>query len=238
MTIGEHLEELRKRLFLSVIGFVIAFVVFMVLGERVVFYVCRPLFIALARNKLPTTIYFTDPAEVFMTYIKAAMISAAAFAGPWMLYQLWLFVAAGLYPHERKYVTRYLPLSLCLFMIGIAFLYFYVLPLMLEFFIKFSIGMPPPLGDIVGWKASPTATQPIVFPILEKDPSEPVPGSVWINAVTGLMNICVSPGNLRTIPFGSASATTPVVPDPVNGSITVPPGREPARMARRATSGG
>ena len=46
------------------------------IGEHVVYYVCKPLFIALARNKVSIQIYFTDPAEVFMTYIKAAMISA------------------------------------------------------------------------------------------------------------------------------------------------------------------
>ena len=96
MTIGEHLEELRKRLFLGVGGFFLAFIVFMVpsIGEHVVYYVCRPLFIALARNKVSIQIYFTDPAEVFMTYIKAAMISAVTIAGPWIIYQIWLFVAA------------------------------------------------------------------------------------------------------------------------------------------------
>ena len=71
MTVGEHLEELRKRLFLGVGGFMLAFFVFMVpsIGEHVVYYVCRPLFIALARNGLPPQVHTTDPAEAFMTYI-------------------------------------------------------------------------------------------------------------------------------------------------------------------------
>ena len=213
MTVGEHLEELRKRLFLGVGGFMLAFIVFMIppIGEHVVYWVCKPLFIALARNKLPAQVHFTDPAEVFMTYIKAAMISAAVVAGPWLLYQLWLFVAAGLYPKERKYITKYLPLSIVLFLIGVTFLYVYVLPLMLEFFIGFHIGMPMELGEVMGFPRGNAATQPIVFPILPTDPTSPAPGSVWINATTGMMKICVSPGNFRVMTFGSESVTTPII---------------------------
>jgi sec-independent protein translocase protein TatC len=213
MTIGEHLEELRKRLFLGVGGFMVAFVVFMIpsIGEHVVYYVCKPLFIALARNKVSIQIYFTDPAEVFMTYIKAAMISAVTIAGPWILYQLWLFVAAGLYPTERKYVTKYLPLSIILFVTGITFLYFYVLPLMLEFFIGFHIGMPMNLGKEFGFPQGGNGSPPIVFPIVDSDPVNPTPGSVWINATTGMLKMCISPGNLRVLPFGSESVTTPMI---------------------------
>jgi sec-independent protein translocase protein TatC len=211
MTIGDHLEELRHRMFLGLGGFVVAFIVFMILGERVVYWVCRPLFIALARNGLPTTIYFTDPAEVFMTYIKAAMISAGAFAAPWMLYQLWQFVAAGLYPKERKYVTKYLPLSISLLIIGMVFLYVYVLPLMLEFFIHFSIGMPPPFGKDIMHIVPNATTQPIIFPILDNDPNNPAPGSCWVNATTGMLKICIAVGKVRVMAWGSESATTPII---------------------------
>jgi sec-independent protein translocase protein TatC len=212
MTIGEHLEELRKRLFLGLGGFMLAFIIFMIpsVGEHVVYYVCRPLFIALAHNKLPAQVHFTDPAEVFMTYIKAAMISAAAIAGPWIIYQMWLFVAAGLYAHERKYVTKYLPLSILLFLTGVTFLYFYVLPLMLEFFIGFQIGMPMNIGQIEGIKGTNSGI-PLVLPLLNQDPTNPAPGSVWINATTGMIKICIAQGNFRVIPFGSESVTTPII---------------------------
>lgn len=212
MTVGEHLEELRKRLFLGLGGFMLAFIVFMVpsIGEHVVYYVCRPLFIALARNGLPPQVHTTDPAEAFMTYIKAAMISAAAIAGPWILYQMWLFVAAGLYPHERKYITKYLPLSIILFVTGITFLYFYVLPLMLEFFIGFQIGGMMPLGKEFG-VAHNGVTAPIVIPILPHDPSTPTPGSLWMNAETGMLKICLAPGVVRILAFGSGNAVTPLI---------------------------
>jgi sec-independent protein translocase protein TatC len=212
MTIGEHLEELRKRLFLGVGGFLLAFAVFMVpsIGENVVYYVCRPLYIAQARNGLPPGANTLEAAEGFMTYIKAAMISAGTIAGPWMIYQLWLFVAAGLYPRERKYITKYLPLSVTLFVIGVVFLYFYVLPLMLEFFLGFQIGGPMKLGDVMGVHVTP-ATQPVVIPILAGDPSNPAPGSLWINASTGMCRICIAQGMVRAIPFGSGNAITPII---------------------------
>jgi len=217
MTLGEHLEELRKRLLLGFGGFFIAFVVAMIYGDRVVWYVCRPLLIALAKNGLPPNLVYTDPAEVFMTYIKAAMISAFVVAGPWMIYQLWLFIAAGLFPHERKYVTKYLPLSLFLFIGGMSFLYLYVLPLMLEFFMKFSIGMPPDFGKLMDIPQPPplvsgsAATQPIVLPVLAEDPKVPPVGGVWINATSGFIKMCLAPGSIRVIPFGSGTITTPMI---------------------------
>jgi sec-independent protein translocase protein TatC len=212
MTIGEHLEELRKRLFLGLGGFILVFFVFMIpsIGEKVVEYTCRPLQIALNRNGLPTTVYSMEAAEPFMTYIKAAMISAATIAGPWIIYQLWLFVAAGLYPQERKYVTKYLPLSVFLFITGVVFLYFYVLPLMLEFFIGFQIGpaMKFPLPPDV----HPTpATQPLVIPILPKDPTGPAPGSLWLDMESGMLKFSPAPGMIRVLPFGSANAVTPLI---------------------------
>ncbi len=209
MTIGEHLEELRKRLFLGMIGFIIAFAVFMYFGEEVLNFLCQPLFDAQTRNKLSPQAYSSEAAEVFMTYIKAAMISAGVCAGPWMLYQLWLFVAAGLYPKERKYVTKYLPLSIVLFLIGVIFLYVYVLPLMLQFFLGFHIGTPGNWGERIGLR--PTATQPVVFPILASDPVNPPPGSVWINAKTSFLKLCIAKDNFRVIPFGSDSVTTPMI---------------------------
>jgi sec-independent protein translocase protein TatC len=213
MTIGEHLEELRKRLFLGVGGFMLAFIVFMVpsIGEHVVYYACRPLFIALARNGLPPQVHSSDPAEPFMTYIKAAMLSAAVVAGPWILYQLWLFVAAGLYPAERKYVTKYLPLSVVLFVTGVTFLYFYVLPLMLEFFLGFQIGGMLPLGNIIGVVPSNGVTAPIVIPILPNDPASPTPGMLWMDSTTGMVKICLAKGVVRILAFGSGNAVTPLI---------------------------
>lgn len=76
--------------------------------------------------------------EGFMSYMKVCFISGLLLASPWVFYQLWLFVAAGLYPHERKYVHIYLPMSVGLFIAGALAGYFYAFPLMLDFLIGFN----------------------------------------------------------------------------------------------------
>lgn len=79
--------------------------------------------------------------EAFMTYIKVSLISGLIVASPWILYQLWLFVAAGLYPHERKYVYTYLPMSIVLFLGGVVFCFYGVFPTVLDFLLGFNIRM-------------------------------------------------------------------------------------------------
>lgn len=76
--------------------------------------------------------------EGFMTYLKVSLITGFVIAGPWIFYQIWLFIAAGLYPHERKYVHFYLPASLGLFLLGAVFCYFVVLPFIMNFLLGFN----------------------------------------------------------------------------------------------------
>jgi len=76
--------------------------------------------------------------EGFMAYMKVCFFSGLIIAAPWVFYQIWLFVAAGLYPHERRYVYVYLPLSVLLFALGAMAGYFYAFPLMLDFLIGFN----------------------------------------------------------------------------------------------------
>lgn len=76
--------------------------------------------------------------ESFMVYMKVAMLAGFVVASPWVFYQLWLFVAAGLYPHERKYIYIYLPFSIILFLSGAVFCFLVVLPYVLDFLFDFS----------------------------------------------------------------------------------------------------
>ncbi|MBC7965272.1 MAG: twin-arginine translocase subunit TatC, partial [Fuerstia sp.] len=71
--------------------------------------------------------------EGFMSYMKVCFFAGLLLASPWVFYQLWLFIAAGLHPHERKYVHVYLPMSIVLFVLGALAGYFYAFPLMLDF---------------------------------------------------------------------------------------------------------
>lgn len=76
--------------------------------------------------------------EAFMTYMKVSLIAAAVLASPWIFYQLWQFVAAGLYPHEQRYVHIYGLMSLGLFLSGAAFCFYAVFPFVLKFLMDFN----------------------------------------------------------------------------------------------------
>jgi len=91
--------------------------------------------------------------EGFMSYMKVCFFAGLLLASPWVFYQLWLFIAAGLYPHERKYVHVYLPMSIALFLLGALAGYFYAFPLMLDFLISFNdwlgIDFTPRLSEYI-----------------------------------------------------------------------------------------
>lgn len=83
--------------------------------------------------------------EAFMIYLKVALVGGLILAFPWIAYQLWLFVAAGLYVHEKRYVYVFLPISLGLFSTGAVFCYFGVFPFVLDFLLEFNswLGVTP-----------------------------------------------------------------------------------------------
>jgi sec-independent protein translocase protein TatC len=83
--------------------------------------------------------------EGFMIYLKVALVGGLVLAFPWIAYQLWLFVAAGLYIHEKRYVYVFLPISLGLFTTGVVFCYFAVFPFVLKFLLDFNswLGVTP-----------------------------------------------------------------------------------------------
>src|SRR5690554_5854676 len=104
MSLGDHLEELRKRIIYALIGLVVAAAVCAFWGQRVIQFFCQPLIDVLVEKGISPQLYFTSAGDAFTVYLKITMISAAVIASPWIIWQLWLFVAAGLYPHERRAV--------------------------------------------------------------------------------------------------------------------------------------
>jgi sec-independent protein translocase protein TatC len=209
MTIGEHLEELRTRLILSLAGFVIAAFVCLGFGQKIVEFFCKPLTDGLMKKNLNPQLFFTEISEGFMVYMKISLVCAAAVAGPWMLYQIWKFIAAGLYPHERKYVTKYIPLSIILLIAGMCFVYFIVLPWTITFFIGFGDSIPlPGVGGGHVATTLPASGLPTA-PMLDGDPANPVAGQFWINRAEGRLKLYFGQGDLRVIPFGPSGLLAP-----------------------------
>ncbi len=179
MSIGDHLEELRTRMIFGLIGFVVAAGVCLFYGKKVMTAFCAPLTRALLERNINPQMFYTEVGEPFMVFIQISLITAAAFSAPWMLYQLWMFVATGLYPHERKWVTRYIPLSISLLVSGMAFVYFFVLPWTVNFFIDFGNSIPlPTMGEQRLIEQHPPLLN---IPPMSGDPANPKEGDIWFN---------------------------------------------------------
>lgn len=86
-----------------------------------------------------------NPTEVFFVWLKAGIFTGLTIAGPWVFFQIWSFVAVGLYPHERKYIHLFLPISILLFVAGVLLAYFFVFQPVLGFLFSFnrSLGIAP-----------------------------------------------------------------------------------------------
>lgn len=210
MSIGDHLDELRRRLILGLGGFVVALAACLVFGQRVTAAFCAPLIRALQGAELSPQIYYTDVADGFMVFLKISIISAVAIASPWLVYQLWQFVAAGLYPHERRWATRYMPLSILLLLSGMAFVYFLVLPWTLGFFIDFGSNLPLPaafdpqaaLVEQTGTPITALHGDPRIL-----DPSKPM---VWFNIDQNRLKVFTG-ADVRVIPFGPSNLAAPII---------------------------
>ncbi|MEW6026747.1 MAG: twin-arginine translocase subunit TatC [Planctomycetota bacterium] len=133
LSLGEHLEELRIRLIWSAIAFAIAVAVCFIFQEQILKIIIKPHLDAAGGKPLSTLTY----PEGFFIYFKASLIAAFVLSGPFIIYQLWKFISAGLYSREKRYVLFYLPFSLALFTGGVLFSYFILIPMMLKFLIVY-----------------------------------------------------------------------------------------------------
>jgi sec-independent protein translocase protein TatC len=207
MTIGEHLEELRGRLVWGLLGFGIAVVVCLIFAKsHVVPWFCRPLVQVLVDKDINPQLVVDQVGEGFMVYITISIISAAAIASPWMLYQAWQFVAAGLYPHERKYVTKYMPVSIFLLISGMVFVYLLVLPWSIEFFVDFNdsfqLQYDAPIRENTHPAPAVAVPAAVAIPMLHGDPTNPVEGMLWLDLDQGKLKLFFG-GKARVISFNS-----------------------------------
>ena len=126
----DHLIELRSRLLRAVAGLLVVFVALLPFANRLYSILAQPLL-----DKLPKggQLIAVDVASPFFAPLKLAFFVAVVVAMPWLLYQLWAFVAPGLYRRERKLALPLLGSALALFYIGCAFAYFIVLPAVFAF---------------------------------------------------------------------------------------------------------
>jgi sec-independent protein translocase protein TatC len=192
MTFGEHLEELRWRLMKALAAVAVGIAIAFVFSDPVVAFFVEPYLVAARWQGSPQFLVALHPTEVFMVVMKLCALVGVILSSPYAFYQVWAFVAAGLYPRERRTVTRMVPASVGLFLTGVAFLFYVVLPVALRVLMAMNTWVPMPEGKpnwlvsmLMGPKVTATApsTQPQIsrIPVLAEDPIKPSPGTWWVN---------------------------------------------------------
>jgi sec-independent protein translocase protein TatC len=133
MTFLEHLEELRTRLIRSLVALIVGFAASWTFHEAIFHFLTEPLRKAYPGVKFITT----GPSEALILYMKMAFFVGIFLAAPYLLYQVWAFVAPGLYAHEKKYAIPFIVLGSLFFLGGAAFGHYVLFPTTFGFLIQF-----------------------------------------------------------------------------------------------------
>ena len=135
MSFLEHLDELRQRLIKALLAVLVGFLVAIVFIDPIFDFVMAPLQAILpAGGKL----IYTEPTEAFMLYMKMAALVGLMIALPVVLWQVWAFIAPGLYAHEKRFAIPFVMMSTAFFIGGALFSHYVVFPAMWRFFASFS----------------------------------------------------------------------------------------------------
>jgi len=149
MTFLEHLDELRRRITHAVAGLFVGFLIAFAFIRQVFDFVYERLRIAVPGGKL----IYTEAPEMFMLWIKIAALTGVLIASPYIMLQVWFFIAPGLYAKEKKFAIPFVLSSSMLFIGGAAFSHYFVFPAAWNFFASFGnsyVEFLPRVGPIFG----------------------------------------------------------------------------------------
>ena len=132
-----HLAELRKRLINSFIFLIIFFVGCYFFAEHLYGFLVEPFAKAVKNDGTDRRLIFTALQETFLTYLKVSFFTAFFVTCPYILMQIWKFIAPGLYKHEKIAILPYLVLTPVLFFLGGMLVYYLIMPLAIKFFLSF-----------------------------------------------------------------------------------------------------
>ncbi len=206
MGLGDHLEELRLRVIWGVLGLIPLLIFAMMVADPALKLVTIPVQHALLAAGEPSGLIATSPIETFIAWLKIGLIITIAVGFPWILLQLWLFIAPGLYQAERRFAYILIPGSAVLSSLALVFLYKAMLPLSLYFLISFGSHLatsPPPTAPLPEGITAQQLQSDLV--VLAADPPESVrtPGMMWFNESRRQLRYTVSDGTIMNLPFQS-----------------------------------
>jgi sec-independent protein translocase protein TatC len=122
MSLMEHLDELRRRIIHSAMYLAGGAVVAWIFRDKLLYFLQEPLL------HIGKSLVFTHPMDALNLNLQAALLGGAILASPFILYQVWLFIAPGLYQKEKRFVVPFMAATVALFLAGASFGYFFVLP--------------------------------------------------------------------------------------------------------------
>jgi sec-independent protein translocase protein TatC len=286
MSLGDHLEELRMRLILAILGLVVGTIICLFFGRRIIAFIEQPynrIMEGYAESKVeefqtpwvylsdtfftnlleaidsdpnapeidPNAVTFAKriyadtvtslfedpnyvaavaevhssaagkliviaPADAFIGFMKISLISGLILSSPWVFYHLWMFVAAGLYSNERRYVRIAVPFSTSLFVIGALFFLFVVAPLSLKFFLGF--------GHYIGVSSTWTFQKYVSFVtmlMLVFGAGFQTPIAIFVLNRTGLVSIAALKRSRKYVIIGMFALAAVATPPDVISQITL-----------------
>ncbi len=200
MPLTQHLEELRACLIRAIAGLAVCTIVSLIFAKHILAFIITPALVVLNAHGERPELLALSPIAPFLIYLRVGLLSGLLISTPWILHQIWTFVSAGLYETERRWVRRLLPVLVGLFLAGVAFMFFIVLPIVLNFLVSFNQGFDlpelrpswfnrillrqPQLKD-----APENATADLQIPVLDEDPEDAPAGTVWFNNRRNTLNI-------------------------------------------------
>ena len=196
MSLGDHLDELRRRLLLAIALPLPLSILFFAISDILVRVMLRPLWSVLAYHGLPLEVQVLSPPETLMTKLKLSLIAAFVVSVPWVIYQFWKFVAPGLYQQEQRFARLLMPGSAVLTVLGVALLYFVMLPLMLHVLVVVGSGMSlpsmPPNRSEAELRALAHLETSEQIPLRSRAPDDPVAGDVWVRVPEMRLEVAVT----------------------------------------------
>jgi len=163
MSFLEHLDELRKRIVNACIAIGVGVLLTFAFIQRIFDFLLAP-----TRSALPpgVKLIYTQPGEAFSLYVTVALIAGVVIAGPFIMFQVWMFIAPGLYSNEKRMAIPFVLFTTVGFLLGAAFNHYIAFPFMMKFFASFNtpdLAFMPKLEDVFGLYSKMLIGMGIVF---------------------------------------------------------------------------
>src|SRR5688500_9738629 len=134
MSLLEHLDELRKRIIRACLGVLVGILAGFVFINQIFDFVLQPTIRAMPAGR---TLLYTRPGAAFSMYVTVSLITGAVIASPYIMFQVWKFIAPGLYSNEKRFAIPFVLFTTVGFVAGAAFNHYIAFPFMMIFFASF-----------------------------------------------------------------------------------------------------